>query len=48
VFTVKASSLQQELGQSEFTVYAFSFLWNDWNYARLSNLISTKNATGSF
>jgi hypothetical protein len=35
--STKLSSLQQELGQSEFTVYVFSFSWNDWNYVRLSN-----------
>jgi hypothetical protein len=45
VFMVKVSSLQQELEQSEFTVYASSSLWNDWNYMCLCNLICTKNAT---
>jgi hypothetical protein len=34
--------------ESEFTVYAFSSLWNDWNYVRLSNLIGTKNAISYF
>jgi hypothetical protein len=48
VFTVKVSSLQQELGQSEFIVYAFSSSQNDWNYVCLSNLIGTKNATSYF
>jgi hypothetical protein len=42
VFTVKVSSLQQELGQSEFTVYAFSSSRNDLNYVCLSNLIGKK------
>jgi hypothetical protein len=46
--SIKVSSLQQELGQNDFTVYVFSSLQNDWNYVRLSNLIGTKIATRYF
>jgi hypothetical protein len=46
--STKVSSLQQELGHSEFTVYAFSSHHNDWNYVRLYNLIGTKIATSCF
>jgi hypothetical protein len=46
--STKVSNLQHELGQSEFTIYAFSSSRNDWNDMRLSNLIGTKFATSSF